>query len=194
MSDSPPRKKIFVLDTNVILHDSDSLQQFKHHDVVIPITVLEELDNFKKGNGSINFHAREFLRAIDALSGDRMFDEGVPLGESRGVLRIALDQEFDRGLAFNFRPDKPDHRILNTALVLSRQRDGGGVILVSKDVNLRMKAKAVGLRRARTTPPTRSRDVYSTLYTGKRVLEGRAEVETHRRVLSPRRAASRRRR
>ena len=62
----PPAEisKIFVLDTNVVLHDNNSVRNFKEHDVVIPITVLEELDNFKKGNESVNFHAREFVRIM----------------------------------------------------------------------------------------------------------------------------------
>jgi len=58
-------RKTFVLDTNVILHDSSCLTQFKHHTIVIPISVLEELDHFKKGNQTINYHAREFLRSLD---------------------------------------------------------------------------------------------------------------------------------
>lgn len=63
-----PRKKLFVLDTNVMLHDSSCIYQFDEHDIVIPITVLEELEKFKKGNGTLNFHARETLRALDSLS------------------------------------------------------------------------------------------------------------------------------
>ena len=77
----PPAEinKIFVLDTNVVLHDNNSVRNFEEHDVVIPITVLEELDNFKKGNESINFHAREFVRIIDELSDDKLFNDGVSL-------------------------------------------------------------------------------------------------------------------
>jgi PhoH-like ATPase len=67
------KKKLFVLDTNVILHDSSCIYQFQEHDVVVPITVLEELDQFKKGNDTLNFHAREFVRALDLLSGDKLF-------------------------------------------------------------------------------------------------------------------------
>ena len=62
--------KIFVLDTNVILHDSNSIQSFHEHDIAIPITVLEEVDQFKKGHNDINFQAREFLRKLDGLTGD----------------------------------------------------------------------------------------------------------------------------
>jgi len=168
MVGTKPRTKIFVLDTNVILHDSDCLHQFKHHDVVMPIPVLEELDNFKKGNDSINFHAREFVRALDALSGDQLFDEGVPIGEGYGKFRVCLDQEFAPELQHNFRPDKPDHRILNCAVTLQKSEQQP-VILVSKDVNLRMKAKAVGLMSQDYTSD-HVQDV-STLYTGRRTIE-----------------------
>ena len=73
-------RKTFVLDTNVILHDSSCLTQFKRHGIIIPITVLEELDQFKKGNQSINYHAREFLRSLDGLGGEAIFEQGVPIG------------------------------------------------------------------------------------------------------------------
>ena len=74
------KKKIFVLDTNVILHDSSCIYQFQEHDVVVPITVLEELDQFKKGNETLNYHAREFVRSLDSLSGDKLFNGGVKIG------------------------------------------------------------------------------------------------------------------
>jgi PhoH-like ATPase len=73
-------RKTFLLDTNVILHDSTCLQQFQEHDIVIPITVLEELDRFKKGNESINFHAREFLRTLDELSAGSLLNGGARIG------------------------------------------------------------------------------------------------------------------
>jgi PhoH-like ATPase len=77
-------KKIFVLDTNVILHDSSCIHQFKDNDIYIPIMVIEELDKFKKGNNVINCNARDFLRSLDALSSDRMFDGGVPVENGTG--------------------------------------------------------------------------------------------------------------
>jgi predicted ribonuclease YlaK len=86
--------KIFVLDTNVILHDSSCITQFEEHDVVIPITVLEELDQFKKGNDAVNFHAREFARTLDDLSGDRIFNGGLPLGPKKGKVRISMEKVF----------------------------------------------------------------------------------------------------
>jgi PhoH-like ATPase len=138
-------KKIFVLDTNVILHDSSCIYKFAEHDIVIPITVLEELDNFKKGNESLHFHAREFGRALDSLSGDKLFNGGVTIGPSQGKISIKLEMEFHPDLSFNFAPSKADHNILNIAYRLKLEFTRRQIILVSKDVNLRMKAKAVGL-------------------------------------------------
>jgi len=162
-------RKTFVLDTNVILHDSSCLTQFKHHAIVVPITVLEELDHFKKGNQSINYHAREFLRSLDALGGDGIFNGGVPVGPDHGTVRVQLEEAFHPDLEFNFSRAKPDHQILNCAYTLAKEQLRGRVVLVSKDVNLRLKAKAVGLLSEDYTTD-HVKDV-STLYTGKRVVE-----------------------
>lgn len=145
MSPASSRGKIFVLDTNVILHDSSCIYQFDEHDVAVPITVLEELDQFKKGNEALNFHAREFARALDALSADRIFNGGLRIGPGKGKIRVLLEKAFHKDLAHSFRADKPDHHILNSAYRIARISTSKEVILVTKDVNLRMKAKAVGL-------------------------------------------------
>ena len=86
-------KKTLVLDTNVILHDSSCIYQFEDNDVVLPISVLEELDHFKKGNDVLNFHAREFVRALDSLSGDKLFNGGVRIGPGSGKIMLKLDQK-----------------------------------------------------------------------------------------------------
>ncbi len=138
-------KKIFILDTNVVLHDSSCIHHFNEHDIVIPITVLEELDNFKKGNDSLNFHAREFARTLDSLSGDKLFNGGVPIGAGMGKISIKLDRKFDESIAANFSTQKADHHILNIAYQVAKEAAEREVSLVTKDVNLRMKAKAVGL-------------------------------------------------
>ena len=142
---SQKKRKIFVLDTNVILHDSSCIHQFQENDVVIPITVLEELDQFKKGNDSLNFHAREFTRALDSLSEHRIFHDGVRIAPGLGRIIIKLEQDFHEDLELNFGTTKPDHRILNAAYHLFKAHPTRQVVLVTKDVNLRMKAKAVGL-------------------------------------------------
>ncbi|NTV30005.1 MAG: PhoH family protein [Candidatus Omnitrophica bacterium] len=137
--------KLFVLDTNVILHDSSCLHQFQENDIVIPICVLEELDKFKKGNESLNFHARHFLKEMDKISGDNAFNGGVPIGKNQGRLSIRLDQKFHPDLRSHFEESKVDHKILNTAYCLAKEQRSRDVVLVTKDVNLRMKAKAVHL-------------------------------------------------
>ena len=86
------KAKLLVLDTNVILHDSSCIHHFEENDVAIPITVLEELDNFKRGNEQINFHARDFLRDLDEITGDNLFKKGVSLGKDRGKIRVIVNQ------------------------------------------------------------------------------------------------------
>ena len=138
--------KTFILDTNVILHDSDCINNFQEHDIVIPITVLEELDQFKKGNQSLNFHAREFVRALDALSAGKLLNGGVLIAPDKGRVSIKLEQEPHQDLRLHFpAASKPDHQILNIGYHLAAADPSRRYILVTKDVNLRMKAKAVGL-------------------------------------------------
>lgn len=163
------KKKLFVLDTNVILHDSSCIYQFQEHDVVVPITVLEELDQFKKGNDTLNFHAREFVRALDLLSGDKLFNGGVKIGPNRGRISIKLEQNFHEKIAFNYPANKPDHHILNTAYILSIDNPSRSVILVTKDVNLRMKAKSISLM-AQDYTTDHVKDI-SVLYAGRRIAE-----------------------
>lgn len=138
-------KKTFVLDTNVILHDSSCIFQFKEHDIAIPITVLEELDHFKRGSQVINLNAREFARTLDNLTGSTLFNGGISLGKGRGKVSIALLKTISDEIRDIFKEDNADHRILSTALEIKRKKNSDGVIIVTKDVNLRMKAKAVGI-------------------------------------------------
>lgn len=171
------KKKLFVLDTNVILHDSSSIYHFDEHDVIVPIPVLEELDQFKKGNDSLNFHAREFARSLDALSGDKLFNGGVRIGPQKGKISVKLEREMHQDLAANFPSQKVDHRILNIAYHLARKNREHQVILVSKDVNLRMKAKAVGIM-AEDYKNDHVKDV-AALYKGHRLAEGVPEKVFH---------------
>ncbi len=177
------KRKIFVLDTNVILHDSSCIQRFEEHDIVVPITVIEELDQFKSGNQSINYHAREFVRALDALSGDKLFDGGIKIGPNLGKITVKLEQNFHEDIALNFSEQKPDHHILNIAYQLAKSNSGREVILVSKDVNLRMKAKAVGIT-AQDYRNDAVQDIVS-LYTGHRLEEDVPESIIDRMYLSP---------
>ncbi|MCA9123618.1 MAG: PhoH family protein [Planctomycetaceae bacterium] len=162
------RPKLFVLDTNVILHDSRCIYSFDEHDIAIPITVLEELDQFKKGHGDLNYQARAFLRSLDELTGDLLSPDGVPLGESLATLRVILEERSHERVQRVFLNDTPDHRILNAALHLQSNEPEREVIFVSKDTNLRMKAKAVGLcAQDYTTDMVASEQ----LYTGHRLVD-----------------------
>lgn len=168
--ETSPQKKIFVLDTSVILYDFNAIQNFQEHDVAIPITVLEELDQFKKGNSVLNLQAREFIRQLDKLSARNMLQEWIPLdGPSRGKFRVITDERapIDAGEMFGSR--KADHRILNTALSLARAEPRRRVILVSKDINLRLKARAMNLP-AEDYETAKIKDV-DHLYNGKVELE-----------------------
>lgn len=138
-------KKIFVLDTNVILHDFKCIFNFEENDVVLPITVLEELDQFKKGNGIINFHAREFMRELDKLAGEQLFKEGVQLGDELGKLFIEPGKKFSPEMEQSFSEQTPDHRILAVADYYKNKYPQTKVVLISQDINLRMKAKSLGL-------------------------------------------------
>jgi PhoH-like ATPase len=142
----PDRRKIFILDTNVILHDSTCINHFDEHDIVIPITALEELDSFKKGSQTINYHAREFVRSLDSLSSEKLLNGGLGLGEGKGKIFIRLERKMHDDLKDIFSDfAKKDHQILNIAYHVSQEKQDTAVILVSKDVNLRMKARSVNL-------------------------------------------------
>jgi PhoH-like ATPase len=163
------KKKIFILDTNVILHDSSCLYQFEEHDVVIPITVIEELDQFKRGKETIHCNARGFLRDLDMLSGDRLFNDGVSIGPGKGKISIHLDSDFHEKLRMNFSPGKSDHQILNTAYHIAEEKSFNSTVLVTKDVNLRMKAKSIGLKAEDyTTDHVKN---ISEIFKGRRILE-----------------------
>ena len=168
MNNAPP--KLFVLDTNVILHDSGCIRNFEENDVAVPITVLEELDQFKRGHEDIHFQAREFLRRLDALTGDVLSTEGSPLGPGLGSIRVILGTAPDSRIRDALLQDSPDHRILGTALSLQKQLAPRPVILVSKDTNLRMKAKSFGLPAQDYT--TDKVESFDKLYMGKRIVEG----------------------
>lgn len=138
-------RKNFVLDTNVILHDSNCLKNFEENDIYLPIVVLEELDKFKKGNEQINFNAREFVRELDVLTDDTLFSKGVKLGEGLGRLFIITGNVAAPKVQESFPCKKPDHQILAVVEYLTKKNPKIKTTLVTKDVNLRMKARSVGL-------------------------------------------------
>lgn len=142
----PKRPKIFVLDTNIVLHDYKAIRKFQDNDIVIPIAVLEELDKFKKGTDALSFNARGFMRDIDRLTEGKMFGKsGVPIGKGLGNIKIEPNHPFPDSMKDLFHDDIQDHRILATAIWVRDNNPDRFVALVTKDINLRMKAKAAGM-------------------------------------------------
>lgn len=142
-----PTRKIFVLDTSVILYDHAAIMHFDEHDVAIPITVLEELDEFKKGSDTKNFEAREFIRMLDKKAHEKPLTEWISLnGPTKGKFKVIMDTP---GLNVDataiYGKGKNDHKIINAALFLQEELPDAEVVLVTKDINLRLKAKALNV-------------------------------------------------
>ncbi len=160
-----------MLDTSVILYNHAALRSFQDNDVAIPITVLEELDNFKKGNDIKNFEAREFIRILDKLSPRVTLQKWSSIGfPASGKFKVIMNEKSELDAQVVFGESKPDHRILNAALVLTKEHPDRKVILVTKDINLRLKAKALNIA-AEDYETGKIKDVDS-LYTGKTLVEG----------------------
>lgn len=162
------KRKIFVLDTCVLLYDHTAYRKFGDNNIVIPIATLEELDNFKKGNEAINYEARQFIRIVDKLAVNGL-NNWTPIGgDELGSIKVCFDEDV-KGLDAEkiFRETKADHRILNVALHLSETEKNTEVILVTKDVNLRVKAKALGVNAEdyRTGIVQSTNDNYTGKYT-----------------------------
>lgn len=140
------KPKIFVLDTNVILHDHRAIRKFQDNDLVIPVAVIEEADKFKKGTDALAFNARGFMRDLDRISEGRPFGkEGIRIGNGMGRIKVEPNHPFPPEFADLFKDDTQDHRILATAMWVRDSNPGTFVALVTKDVNLRIKAKSAGM-------------------------------------------------
>ncbi len=140
------QRKIYVIDTSVLLHDHASILSFEDNDIAIPITVLEELDTFKVGNDTKNFEARECIRIIDRMAEEHTLQEWIPVGAERGGrFRIILNDKPSKQNDAEqiFAKASNDHKILNAAIQLQKEEKDAKVTLVSKDINLRLKAKAL---------------------------------------------------
>ena len=172
-TDSHPGRppKIFVLDTNVILHDSRSIFNFQDNDIYIPVSVIEELDKFKKGDDNLGYNARAFVRELDRISDNTLFDQGISLGKGRGHIKIEMGHGYTQAMRDSLIDDIPDHRIIATAVWLRDNTPDRKVILVTKDVNMRLKAKALGLM---------AQDYLSDKVEEKRVVRTEKEVLTVR--------------
>lgn len=138
-------KKNFILDTNVILHDYKCLDNFEENDIYIPFIVLEELDKFKKGNEQINFNARAFVRELDLITDDDLFTHGADLGVGKGKLYIVNASRDNKRINDAFPEKIPDNRILAVVADVIEKNPQMKTILVSKDINLRMKARSLGI-------------------------------------------------
>lgn len=163
--------KIFVLDTNVILHDNRSIFNFQDNDIYIPVSVIEELDKFKKGDDNLGFNAREFVRELDRISDNTLFDKGISLGKGRGHIKIEMGHAYTQKMKDSLIDDIPDHRIIATAIWLRDNNPDRKVILVTKDMNMRLKAKALGLM---------AQDYLSDKVEEKRIVRTEKEVITVR--------------
>ncbi len=165
------RAKIFVLDTSVILYDHNAINNFEENDVAIPITVLEELDNFKKGNDIKNFEAREFIRNMDRLAGKYTLKNWIAInGKGKGNFKVIMNQNTPKLDATKiFGDSKADHKILNAAISLSEEFPDKSIILVTKDINLRLKAKSLNIL-AEDYETGKIKDMDS-LYSGKSLIE-----------------------
>ena len=140
------KPKIFVLDTNIILHDYKAIRKFKDNDIIIPIAVIEELDKFKKGNDNLAYNARGFMRDMDRITEGVGFGaDGIPIGKGLGKIKIEPNHPFPEEMKDMFKDDIQDHRILSTAIWIRDNHPDRFVALVTKDINLRMKSKAAGM-------------------------------------------------
>jgi len=150
--------KFFVLDTNVLLHNSDAISSFSDNVVVLPMTVIEELDKFKKNNDELVRNARQVIRCLDRLRKKGHLGEGVVM-DNGGTLRITVEKEKMDGIGMDL--SVPDNRIIATAYNL--QDNGKQVIFVSKDINVRLKADALGIK---VQDFEKEKTDYDSLYTG----------------------------
>ncbi len=169
MPKEKPRSKLFILDTNVILHDADCLYNFDDNDIVIPISVLEELDQFKRGNEQIHYNARQFLRRLDTLSNDNVDGEDDSLGSQKGTVKVVVNHHWHPDVEASFQEDNPDHRILNCAYKLAEDNPDRDVILVSKDTNMRLKARSLKISSEDYT--TDKVESIEKIYSGVRTIE-----------------------
>ena len=143
------QRRVFVLDTNVLLHNAHAIEVFDEHEVVIPFTVLGELDKFKKDNTDVGRNARQVIRFLDRIRQTGKLSDGVAHGERGGTVRVAFFDEdalvgAEEGHPHWFREDMPDNRIIGVAWILHRQ--GLPVTMISKDINVRLKSDALGIR------------------------------------------------
>ena len=171
--------KTFVLDTNVLLHSAQSLESFQDNDVVLPMAVIEELDKFKKYQDELGRNARQVIRTLDSLRENGHLGEGVSLSKSGSlatgnviIMSVgssaseAIDKKLKQTFDTTFSLESADNRIMRVALSLHMQDKN--VIFISKDINLRLKADALGLK---VMDYEREKVDYDKLFTGQQTLK-----------------------
>ncbi|MFL6636390.1 MAG: PhoH family protein [Massilia sp.] len=151
-ADTSGTTKVFVLDTNVLMHDPTSLFRFEEHDVYLPMMTLEELDNHKKGMSEVARNARQVSRTLDALIAnvdDEAIETGIPLaklGNKDAKGRLHFQTRLNgAALPEGLPSGKADNQILGVVRALEAEQPGRAIVLVSKDINMRIKARALGL-------------------------------------------------
>jgi PhoH-like ATPase len=176
--------KTFVLDTNVLLHSAQSLESFQDNNIVLPMAVIEELDKFKKYQDELGRNARQVIRTLDALREKGHLGEGVSLSKAGSLatgkiticsVNSSSSQEIDKKLKQTFDTtfslERPDNRILRVALSLHMQNKN--VIFISKDINLRLKADALGLK---VMDFEREKVDYDKLFTGQQIVSVKQHI------------------
>ena len=139
-------KKWYVIDTSVYLSDSDCINKFGNNDIIVPLKVLEEIDKHKKRQDAVGFHARQIIKTFDALRLKGNLKKGVRIAKGKGLLKfVGLDEIESKTLPRDLDPRNSDHIILATALTMRAQNPNRKVILVSRDINLRVIAQGVEL-------------------------------------------------
>ena len=135
-------KKTYVIDTSVFLSDANALYRFKNNDIVIPIKVLEEIDKHKKRQDSVGFNARLIIKHLDGLRTKGSLSKGLRIGKGMGILRVAkASKSLPKDLDFSV----PDHQIISVAFHESQENEKRKVIVVSRDINMRVIADSLGL-------------------------------------------------
>lgn len=142
------KKRTFVLDTNVLIHDPNAIFSFEEHNVVIPMPVVEELDHIKSGNEMKNLSARQASRSLTKLIKDNGYSKSIPLGKGKGSLSFFVFERYPSAEEKNsfrniFLEDCADHRIIAIAYIL--KENGDDVTIVTKDNNVLIKATALGI-------------------------------------------------
>ena len=159
-------KKTYVIDTSVFLSDANALYRFKNNDIIIPIKVLEEVDKHKKRQDSVGFNARLIIKHLDGLRAKGSLSKGLRIGKGMGILRVAkASSDLPKDLDFNV----ADHQILSVAFHESKENERRKVIVVSRDINMRVIADSLGLL-------SEDYETNSVIEDKDKVYEGYAEV------------------